>query len=656
MTQQAMLQGSLFEEDYLVRTLGSLANTPDVALTELAANAWDAGATRVDITIPETSGGQIIVQDDGCGMTQEQFRRRWMTLGYNRVKHQGELAEFPADRLDWRRRAYGRNGVGRHGMLCFAQRYVVKTKRDGVGGEYVVATASGEQPFYLVTQKIFDVEGHGTRLSASVERNLPNADRIREVLSARFLADPGFHVLVNGSSVLLTEHTGLIDSKIISVGDKLKLEVFCIDSTKTARTMHQHGVAFWVGGRLVGEPSWNLGDRQLLDGRTRIAKRHTIVVKSNDLFEEILPDWSSFKPTPTFRLVQGAVADYVEEIIGKLLKDRVEDTKEAVFLEHSEKIKPLRPLAKLEVSEFVEEMTTSLPTVQPEVLSVAVQAVIRLEKSRSGAALLEKLLMLSEEDVEGLNRLLNEWTVRDALIVLDEIDRRITGIEAISKLSADSRVNELQTLHPLVTQARWLFGPEFDSPEYASNLSLRNAVQKVFGKRLDSKAFVNYRNRPDLMTLEDATLCTTGTEIFDSPSGLTRIHRILIIELKRGAFKVGRDEANQASNYVEDLLNCGVIEGSPFVQAFVVGHEMDSKVQQVRTVGEKPMLGRIELCTYGQLVRTAQRRLFRLREQLGERYEEIPGADLLKRVLQEPVQLVMNPDAPRKNPEDAANE
>lgn len=52
----------------------------------------------------------------------------------------------------------------------------------------------------------------------------------------------------------------------------------------------------------------------------------------------------------------------------------------------------------------------------------------------------------------------------------------------------------------------------------------------------------------------------------------------------------------------------------------------------------------------------AQRRLFRLREQLGERYEEVPGADLLKRVLQEPVQLVMNPSAQREDREDAAKD
>ena len=36
--------GSLFEDDYLLRTLGRIAHEPEVALTELVANAWDAGA------------------------------------------------------------------------------------------------------------------------------------------------------------------------------------------------------------------------------------------------------------------------------------------------------------------------------------------------------------------------------------------------------------------------------------------------------------------------------------------------------------------------------------------------------------------------------------------------------------------------------------
>src|SRR5690348_7919404 len=37
------VQGTLFEKGYLLRSLGSIAHEPDIALTELVANSWDAG-------------------------------------------------------------------------------------------------------------------------------------------------------------------------------------------------------------------------------------------------------------------------------------------------------------------------------------------------------------------------------------------------------------------------------------------------------------------------------------------------------------------------------------------------------------------------------------------------------------------------------------
>ena len=45
--------GVQFEEDYIYRTNRSITSTPDIALTEFVANAWDAGAMNVTITIPE---------------------------------------------------------------------------------------------------------------------------------------------------------------------------------------------------------------------------------------------------------------------------------------------------------------------------------------------------------------------------------------------------------------------------------------------------------------------------------------------------------------------------------------------------------------------------------------------------------------------------
>src|SRR5580704_15604979 len=131
-------QGCLFEQDFLRRTLGAIANSPEVALTELVANAWDAGATRVQIIVPDDCEELLTIEDDGTGMTPVAFRKKWMTLGYDRVTHQGSWAEFPPDRAGLVRPAYGRNGVGRHGMLCFGSEYEVVTRRDGARSTFII--------------------------------------------------------------------------------------------------------------------------------------------------------------------------------------------------------------------------------------------------------------------------------------------------------------------------------------------------------------------------------------------------------------------------------------------------------------------------------------------------------------------------------------
>ena len=53
-------QITMFEEDYIRRTTGSVTNKPDNALTELIANAWDAGARNVNITIPDEEHEKIV--------------------------------------------------------------------------------------------------------------------------------------------------------------------------------------------------------------------------------------------------------------------------------------------------------------------------------------------------------------------------------------------------------------------------------------------------------------------------------------------------------------------------------------------------------------------------------------------------------------------
>lgn len=641
--------GSLFEDDYLVRNLGRIAQDPEVALTELVANAWDAGASLVDIIIPPSRLLNLMIEDDGHGMSAAQFKGRWMKLSYDRLKHQSQNVEFPPERSEWRRRAYGRNGVGRHGMLCFSDLYEVETWRDGKGAKFVVSTHSQHTPFKIDSETAFLRVGHGTRLSVRVERHLPDADRIRDILSARFLHDPQFVVRVNGTSISLPEHSGLIEKATLQISPDMAIEAFVVDSTRGAKSTLYQGIAFWVNGRLVGTPSWIVGNTAVLDGRGRFAKRYSIVISAGaEWIKEIEADWSRFKSNSVVDALNEVVCAYASDVFNRLSENFIDESSQDALVRNRESFKELSTLSRIEVTSFTQELVKRNPGINTETLSVAVEAVINLEKSRSGAALLEKLTKLSDTDIDGLDRLLGQWTVRDALSVLDEIDNRLAVIAAIDKLSGDPVTDELHTLHPLVSQARWLFGPEFDSHEYASNVTLRTAAAKIFGKRVDPSAFVNPKQRPDLVMLSDATCSIVGTEGFDGlDQSLTRIQNVLIIELKKGHSSIGREEMNQADGYIQDFLASGAMDGTPVFRAFVVGHEIAAKTIREKDIKEDGVIrGRVLATTYSQLTRSANHRLFKLKEKIPARYDEVSGADLMARVMQTPTQSAIKfPDS-----------
>src|SRR5581483_2194768 len=60
--------------------IGLYSNMPAV-LSEIVANAWDADATQVKITI-NSAAGVIEVTDDGIGMTKQDINNKYLMVGY----------------------------------------------------------------------------------------------------------------------------------------------------------------------------------------------------------------------------------------------------------------------------------------------------------------------------------------------------------------------------------------------------------------------------------------------------------------------------------------------------------------------------------------------------------------------------------------------
>ena len=121
-------------------------------------------------------------------------------------------------------------------------------------------------------------------------------------------------------------------------------------------------------------------------------------------------------------------------------------------------------------------------------------------------------------------------------------------------------------------------------------------------------------------------------EDFDD-NNIAKITKILIIELKKGKFTIGRNEMNQAEEYVDSLYKGNKLNAKPKIKAFVVGDSIDLSIS---TSKKQEDYGEVIAYTYSQLVRTAEKRLFDLKEKLNSRYEALSDDDYIKSILREP--------------------
>ena len=97
------------------------SNMPAV-LSEIVANAWDADAKSVDVTLDKASE-RIVIQDTGTGMTRDEVIDRFLTVGFKRR----ELRPMTPGG----RRPMGRKGLGKLSIFSVAQIADIYTVSDG---------------------------------------------------------------------------------------------------------------------------------------------------------------------------------------------------------------------------------------------------------------------------------------------------------------------------------------------------------------------------------------------------------------------------------------------------------------------------------------------------------------------------------------------
>ncbi len=611
-----MEQSCLFGPRFLEKFVGKhILYDPKVAILELIANAWDAGAREVNIVWPSSDNEQYFsIQDDGEGLTKTEFLSRWRTLAYDRTETQGDTI-IVNDKV---RSVFGRNGVGRFAGFCFGNEYFVESTKNNKNILYEVKTGSGEAPFTLEEHALVGSHKQGTRVFVKSQSNIRlSDDEVRAEIGMRFLTDPSFNCYVNGIKVQFSHIPETnITTEVLRLESGHEISITIIDTHESDKTTKQHGVAWHVKGRLVGESNWkSYGLEEIVDGRSSEAKRHTFIVKSDFLYESVKKDWTGFNDSELFNEARETVFDFVKSHLLGQTKQKRKKTLENIKNTHREKLQELTPLRVERWESFVTKVQEECTSITEKDLTKMAGVLVAMEQSDTKYALISKLHELDSSQIDNLHTILSEWSLDLAKEVLDELQLRLRILDELRERVFDTNTREVQDLQPLFHQGLWIFGPEYETIEFTSNEGMTKVIHKLFNSDLSGT-----RNRPDFAILPDSTVGTYSYPTYDEEGGEVGVDRLVVVELKKPGIPISTDEKGQCWRYVSELIRKGLIDRNTKVTCFVLGSEVDPIERDARKENNDRCV--IQPMDYQVVIQRAKSRLLKL-------YDRVKGAPFL---------------------------
>ena len=189
----------------------NLYSNAAAALSEAVANAWDADATEVTITLADDV---ITIRDNGVGMTLADVNDKFLAVGYRRRDDGGE-------RTARGRLVMGRKGIGKLALFSIAEDITVFTHRESEPPEGFTMTVPAIQDAILKRGKYEPppvappsdmTVGTILRLGALKNRNLASTRAaLRRRLARRFavIGTPEFAVTIDNSPVTYRDRDDL---------------------------------------------------------------------------------------------------------------------------------------------------------------------------------------------------------------------------------------------------------------------------------------------------------------------------------------------------------------------------------------------------------------------------------------------------------------
>ena len=271
------------------------SNIPAV-LSEVVANSWDADAQNVNIEV-HRDPQQIIIDDDGVGMTYEEINEKYLNVGYpRRLYNQTETPVF-------QRPVMGRKGIGKLSLFSIAEELEVHTKKNEDLNSFKINVdemrryiESEEETYYPVPLSETDKSEEGTKIKITrLKKKLRGTEAYLKKRLARRFSIIGdryhFNIFVNNEKVLLADRDYFHKIQYLwTYGDKAEeYKDLCTNLVESESrpayidTEHDYSITGWLG---TVQHSGDLYD----EGES--LNRIVIMVRGKVAQEDILQDFS----------------------------------------------------------------------------------------------------------------------------------------------------------------------------------------------------------------------------------------------------------------------------------------------------------------------------------------------------------------------------
>lgn len=519
------------------------------AIAELIANAYDADAPEVFVTMPFgkpiSDELTIEVRDTGHGMTFEEINAAYLVLGRDRRKA-GEYS--PGGR-----KVMGRKGLGKLAGFGIANVMEIWTVREGrltaFRMDYDAITRHGEAGFVETYKPELlhdrpaqesDPLQAGTlvRLLRLQLKKAISEEGFRESMARRFaILGEAFRVEINGQQLTRTQTAfefrfpkdrdwGVDD---VPGGGEVK---WWVGFTPKPITVEEaRGIAVLARGKLAQTPfffslsggvegqhgmQYMTGEVQadFLDSDTDLIATDRSSVRWDDPRSAALLEWGRGK---------------IKELLKDWLEGRTEK-KVRKLRDHTpylDRVAKFPPREKKELTNAIMKLA-SIETIEDERLGELVDFLVKAYENEHFMALIRALNAADQTSQEEIFRIVAEWDVLEAIATAQVVRGRVEIIRKFRSL-IETNAPEKPVMQDFLKARPWLIDPSWQVLQH------EKALDKVLVKhfKLDDPGD-DANRRLDFFCLADS-------------------QRAIVVELKRPGELVGREELRQLEDYVDYL-------------------------------------------------------------------------------------------------------